>query len=142
MPDRSNWNVGDTINNLDILFGDETKKPHLWMILSDATADERVVVSNFTTHSPQSRPMTCGENCVIVQAEEHRYLSRESCIWQPPRLHPLREIARTVEQGFGERHDPLSPELLARIQLGILNSPDTPRAIKNAIRATLGHSAL
>lgn len=135
MPVGSNWNVGDTVYNLDILFGDETKKPHLWMILSDATADERVVVSNFTTHSPESRPMTCGENCVIVQDEEHSYLDRESCIWQPPRLHPLPEITRAVEGGLAERHDPLSPELLARIQLGIIDSIDTPRAIKNAIRA-------
>ena len=135
MPDESNWNVGDTAYDLDILFGDETKGPHLWTILSGPTADEKVVVSNFTTHSPGSRPMTCDENCVLVQAGEHPYLDRESCIWQPARLHPLREIARAVEQGLAERHEPLGAELLARIQLDIINSPDTPRAIRDAIRA-------
>lgn len=42
-----------------------------------------------------------------------------------------------IERPF-RRGDPLSPELLARIQRGIIDSPDTPRAIKNAIRASGG----
>ena len=138
MPDEDNWNVGDTAYDLDILFGGETKGPHLWMILGGPTADEMVVVSNFTTHSPGSRPMTCDENCVTVQEEEHPYLDRESCIWQPALLHPLREIVRVVEQGSAKRHEPLGAELLARIQLDIINSSDTPQAIKDAIRASLG----
>ena len=142
MPVRDNWNAGDTVYNLDILFGDETRGPHLWMIFSDATADERVAVSNFTTHSPGSRPMTCDEHCVIVQAGEHPYLVRESCIWQEARLHPLREITRVVERGLAERRQPLSPALLRRVQRGALDSPRTPDDAKDAVRATLGQSAL
>ena len=137
MSDESNWNVGDTAYNLDILFGDETKGRHLWTILSEPTADGEVVVSNFTTHSPGSRPRTCDENCLLVQAGEHPYPDRESCIWQPARLHPLREIARAVEQGLAERREPLGPELLARIQLGIFDSPRTPDDVKDAVRASL-----
>ena len=142
MPVGDNWNVGDTVYNLDILFGDETKGPHLWMIFSDATADEWVAVSNFTTHSRSSRPMTCNENCVIVQAGEHPYLTRESCIRQDARLHPLQEIARVVERGLADRREPLSPQLLRRVQRGALDSPRAPDDVKDAVRATLGQSAL
>ena len=124
---------GDTFWGID-------RQHHLWIALTAPTPDGSVIVANFTSHHP-SRKASCGEHCTVVNPGEHPYPKRPSCIFHEGiRVETQQDIMEGIERPF-RRGDPLSPELLARIQLGIIDSPDTPPAIKNAIRAALGQGA-
>ncbi|MDE2966132.1 MAG: hypothetical protein OXS30_01410 [Chloroflexota bacterium] len=123
-------NIGGTFFGLD-------ERGHLWIIASQEIDDGNVAVVNFTTHGPGERSH-CSNHCLVVAPGEHSYPSHESCIYfRGAQMMDIGLIRERVASGRYEAHDPVSPELLERIQLGALTS-DAPEAVKAAIRRDMG----
>lgn len=119
-------NPGDTFFGLD-------DRGHLSMVLTAEMPDGDVAVVNFTTHDPQTR--RCGQACVVVRPGEHSYPRHDSCVfYRGASLTSLEWLRRGVENRTYTMNAPLSPQLLARIRQGALDSPRTPVDVKAAIR--------
>lgn len=107
-------NLGETFLNFD--FGD-----HLWMVLSHPDAEGRIAIANLTTHGRS--PICQMGGCVVVTVGEHSWVKRESCVYyRKADLTPTEPLDRFKETGTLDQSDPLSPELLRRIQHGALQS--------------------
>lgn len=118
---------GETIIGLD--FGN-----HLWIVLSP-TNDGEIALVNLTTHG---RGPSCGAACTVIAAGEHRFVTRDSCVYfRAAYLNPLAPLTKAREQGTLRQHDPLAPELLRRIQEAALASRMVARNVKLAIQASI-----
>lgn len=109
---------------------------HLWIVLSEHGADGRVAVVNLTTHG---RSALCARgSCVNVIPGEHPFVRRESCVYYRGAVMTSGLILdRTKEQGRLDQRDPLSAEILARIQRGALESELVPIEVQDAIQLTM-----
>jgi hypothetical protein len=91
--------------------------PHLYIIIS-SIIDEIVVFVNITT------PKWDSDNTCIINVGDHSFVKHQSIInygdAKETRVEYLREA---VSNKFITPHDPVSPDLLQRIQAGALNSP-------------------
>ena len=128
---------GDTFFNLlDRLL--DLPKAHLWSVLNAPAGTGRVALANITTHDPTNR-RRCGAHCLLVRHGEHPFVEagHASCVRYADVLYPLPVVTRAAEHPDTERREPLGAELLARIQLGIFDSPRTPDDVKDAVRASL-----
>lgn len=121
--------IGDAFRGIDSLH-------HVWFILTNPAHDGGVVITNFTSHRPGEK-ITCGRHCVIVQPGEHPYLIRTTCIfYQDIRITTVNQIVNGIAGDF-RREEPLSPELLRRIQQGALDSDHVAEAVKGAVRRSM-----
>ncbi len=124
--------IGDAFRGIDAL-------NHIWFIVTHPTPDGEVIITNFTRHAPDKA--TCSEDCVVVDQNDHRYLTKTSCIfYRDIRRTTVQQIVKGIAGEF-RREEPLSPALLRRVRQGALDSDLVPRAVKDAIRASLGQSA-
>jgi hypothetical protein len=106
-------------------------KEHLWIVLTDPHGNPaEVVIVSLTTRRYGADPT------VVLTLGDHPFIKNETVVYYPD--------ARIVEEGnlvaiLTLRRDALkddcSPELLARIRQGLLDSPFTPNKIKNYCRA-------
>ena len=130
-------NPGDTFFNLmDRLLN--LPKPHLWSILNDPAGTGRVAVANITTHDPTNR-RRCGAHCLIVRHGEHPFVEagHASCVRYANVLYPLPVVTHAAGHPDTERRQPFSRALRRRVQQGALDSDLVPRAVKDAVRASL-----
>lgn len=120
---------GDTFWGID-------RQHHLWIALTAPTPDGSIIVANFTSHYPSDKA-SCDANCTVVNPGEHPYPRRPSCIfYEGIRAENQRHVLEGIERPF-RRSEPLSPALLRRVQRGALDSARVPRAVKDAVRASL-----
>lgn len=116
----------------DTFWHDKTISPngHLYVVLSDPTKDpERVVVANFTTREPG-----CDETCVVTK-REHRWLSHDSVVaYQFAKHTTQRSLEFGIKAGLLKTHDRASPELVAKVAKGLLDSKVVPEVIKQTVR--------
>ncbi len=125
--------LGDTI--LLPKPGQETS--HLWVLVSSINPQNgEVIIVNFTTERPHS------DTTVVIQPGEHRFVDRPTVVfYSDARFAKLAAIESAVIQGIANRHDPLTPALLKRVQDGLLMSPLTPAKVKTAfIQAQQDHA--
>ena len=124
---------GDTFLGLD-------DRGHLGIVLIVSTADGSAVVANLTTHD-QARKRFCSNDCVIVRPGEHPYPWHDSCVFYRNAFLTRQDLLqRGLDNGTYSLRDPLSEALLQRIREGALDSGLTDRAVKAAIRRSLGQS--
>ena len=129
MSQPSSLRPGDTFWGID-------KQHHLWIALTNPDQDGSVLVVNFTSHYSANKE-SCDEQCTVVDPGEHPYPRRPSCIYyRGIRIESQQDILDGVERPF-RRGQPLSPALLRRVQQGVLDSALVPRAVKDAVRASL-----
>jgi hypothetical protein len=93
-------------------------------------SDGSAITCNFTDYANHS-DKTC-----IVEAGEHPIVTKKSVVNFAKAHHcgagmPMEALSRLAKI----HKDPLSPELLARIRQGALDSPRTSDIIKEALRA-------
>lgn len=112
---------------------------HLWVVLSLPTGRGQIALVNLTTHGRSGR---CGAHCVVVQPGEHSFVRRASCVYYHKAiLGPVQPLDADKERGALRQREPLSDELLRRVQHGALASRLTDEPFKAAIRATLERGA-
>lgn len=125
--------VGRTFDRFD-------HRGHLYVVLSRRTPQDRVAVVNLRSHYPERPQHT--ESCLIVEAHEHPWLRRPSCVYfERARFVRYSLLDEALRTGAVDRHPRCAPNLLRRIQDGTLASPDVPPSIKAAIRVSLEEGA-
>jgi hypothetical protein len=104
------------------------RTPHLWIILAVEEEDGvpvSVVLANLTTQRASTDPT------VVLQRGDHPYVMHPSCVlYAEARIADADKVyvlTRYAEEGF--RQD-FHPEILRRLQCGLLSSPHTPRNVK------------
>ena len=120
---------GDTFWGID-------RQHHLWIALTAPASDGGIIVANFTSHHPSTNA-SCDEHCTVVNPGEHPYPRRSSCVYyRGIRTENQQDIMGGIARPF-RRGEPLSHALLRRVQQGALDSDLVPRAVKDAVRASL-----
>jgi hypothetical protein len=105
---------------------------HLWVIISHPTQDNKVACVNFTTNR------TWADDTCVVQSGEHKDIRHESVIaYKRAKLRSQSTIEEQLRNGTFLATDPVSAELLQRIQEGALNSIDTPQNVQSIVRQSL-----
>ena len=120
---------GETFFGLD-------RYPHLWIALSSPDRAGRIAAANITTRRPRSR--NHGPTCLILQDYDHPFVEHVSCIaYRLAEHQPVWEIESGLHGSPPVFHEPCSPQLLRRLQVGTLEDPLIPRAVRRAVAATL-----
>ena len=116
--------LGDTI----ILPKPGAEKEHLWVVITnpDPIAGE-VIMVNLTTQRPHS------ETTTILLPGEHPFIDRPTvAFYHDARLAKAVLLDSCITQRVGRNHASASPELVAKLQDGLLASPFTSPKIKAA----------
>ncbi len=113
---------GDTVELRKSLTGFR----HLYVILTEPRADShQVLIANITSLRPGA------DETVILRKGEHPYLYKDSVVFYADSMvTTVENIQAGIEEGAFHQCDPCSPELLDKIQNGILASPYTPPKAK------------
>jgi hypothetical protein len=111
---------------------------HLWIVLTepDPQTHEAACV-NITTVKPSS------EQTLILKPGDHRFVKQDSEVYyrdaQILNLAKVDEMLNKTQYLFVcSVHDPCSPELLKRIQDGLLRSKEVKREVKDYCKEKWG----
>jgi hypothetical protein len=95
----------------------------------EVCADGSVITCNFTDYATHS-DWTC-----IIEVGEHPSITKKSVVnYRQAQYCESGTAVEALERLIDSRKQPLSPELLARIRQGALDSPRTSDKIKDALR--------
>jgi hypothetical protein len=106
---------------------------HLWIVATEPLPNtDQVIIVNVTKARDHS------DKTVILRPGDHPFVKTTSVIY----FHgSLVTDLKQVEKGFAARicspHRPCSPQLIRRIQQGLLESGFTPNGIKEFYRRTI-----
>jgi hypothetical protein len=104
---------------------------HPWVVCSDPTPDDQVVLFNVTTRRKDS-----DLNC-IIKPGEHRFIKTESVIeYERGRLFSRDNWNKAVALRL-PIYEPVSQALLLKIHQGALSSDLTPQKLQAIIRIAL-----
>lgn len=79
------------------------------------------------------------DRTTILRRGDHPYVQHESHVdYRRAIMTPAEPLRSAKDDGSLQQHEPLSAGLLLRVQQGALDSGWTPRAVKEAVRRTLG----
>ena len=101
-------------------------KPHLWIVTTEPEGNpEEVVIVNLTTKRANS------DITVILDSRDHRFIRHQTVISYADALFTkVVAVQDVIKNGLSKFDDDCSDNLLERIQLGLLQSPLTPKKIK------------
>jgi hypothetical protein len=118
--------LGDTV----LLKKPRQETAHLWAIVTAANPQtDEVIIVNFTTQRPDS------DTTVVIQPGEHRFVKHPTvAFFADARTSKLADLQDATVWGQAHQDDPLTPELLRRVQEGLLASQMTPKKIKAAFQ--------
>jgi len=121
-------NCGDTF-----LTGDEEDQDlHLWIIISPPSEGEVVTVS-VTTKRKRS------ESLVVLRPGDHPFIAHDSVIaYSYSRVRPVDDIETALLNGTAKKREPVSEQLLKRVQAGLLDSDFTPNGVRHFFREVMG----
>jgi hypothetical protein len=103
--------------------------PHLWMVLSDPSRGDRVVLANIS-----SRPCPSGEVLELRQGE-HPFVSHTSYLrFAEVRVADRGSLEKLSTAQLRPSHD-LTPDLLRRIQVAVAASKVAPIEAARILRA-------
>ena len=104
---------------------------HLYVICSDPALDaDKVVLVNFTTFEPEE------ETCCIVNAGEHPFITRKSCIrYKDARIATTAALRKLLDLGQMSPREPVSADVLARIRNGASESDFLPEGCRRILEA-------
>jgi hypothetical protein len=107
--------------------------PHLWIVLTDANAENKAVCVNMTTKRSDSDCTT------ICRCGEHPFIKHESVInYRAAKWMDLADIDKAVAGGiksmpFSQRAA-CTDAFLTKVRCGLINSKFTPKGIKSDCR--------
>ncbi len=114
---------GDTV----VMRKSVSEEWHLWILLTapDQSTGE-VVIVNVTTLRPHS------DRTVILTKGDHPFITHDSVVfYSDAQFSNAQLIEAAIKAGICTKCDPVSDELLRRIQGGLLQSTLTPAKIRN-----------
>ena len=122
---------GDTF-----LTGDgEEDNFHLWVVITPPSEGEVVTVCVVTAHRRSER-------LVVLNRGDHPFIQHESVIaYLHSKIRAVFDIEELLEKGFAKKRDPVTPQLLKRIQAGLVDSDFTPNGIRAYFREVMADLA-
>jgi len=118
--------LGETFINLD--YGPE----HLWVVCSNHTAENAVVIFNFTGYRDG-----CDEACIILPGE-HAFVTKKTHVaYSRGQLLPLRLLTVMKAKDAYRSHQSCTETLLRRIMQGALDSEQTPQHLQALVGEAL-----
>ena len=121
---------GDTFLTGD---GDEDNF-HLWIIITPTTEGEVVTVCLATA-------IKRSERLVVLNKGDHPFIDHESVIsYRYSTIRTVEDVEELLSSGLAKKREPVSPELLNRIQAGILDSDFTPNGVRAYYRDVMRKS--
>src|SRR5574337_1406583 len=113
--------------------GISNRTPHLWIVLSDPTVDNRaVVIVSITTLRHGA------EQTVILRKGEHPFINRDSSVcYADARIVDADDLDRKAEAGQIKMHVVCPVKTLEDIKGGILASELTPQKVQRFYEKTL-----
>lgn len=112
---------------------DEDEKLHLRIVVTPPAPDGCVVTASVTTRRRHS------ETLLILQPGDHPFIKHESAVtFRYSELSWIQEIEAAIAAGNARRREPISPELLKRVQEGLLESDFTPNGVRQFAKEMLG----
>lgn len=113
-------NCGDTFYASD----DEDSEPHLQVVITPPTEGEVVTVS-ITTRRKRS------ETLVQLHLGDHPFIKHDSVVaYAYARIRTVEEIETAIQGGTARKREPVSSQLLKRIQSGLIDSDFTPNGVR------------
>lgn len=111
---------GDTF-----LTGDgEEDNFHLWVVVTPANEGEVVTVCVVTAHKRSER-------LVVLNIGDHPFIRHESVIaYHFSKIRMVSDIEELLGKGIAKKREPVTPELLNRIQAGLVDSDFTPNYVR------------
>jgi hypothetical protein len=103
--------------------------PHLWIVLTDASTDNKAVCVNMTTKQSDS------DGTTVCNCGEHPYIGHESVInYRAAKWLDLTEIDKALAGGIKTmpfaQLDGCTATFLLKVRCGLLKSKFTPNGIK------------
>ncbi len=100
--------------------------PHLWILVTDPVGEplQTIIVAVSTKRFYK-------DSTVVLNRGAHPWVRHESVIFYDHALIPeVHHLNEAVRRRIAERHQPCTPDLLRRVQDGLLSSPRTPKRVK------------
>jgi hypothetical protein len=118
---------GDTF-----LTGDgEEDNFHLWVVITPANEGEVVTVCVVTAHKRSER-------LVVLNRDDHPFIQHESVVaYYFSKIRTVSDIEDLLDEGIAKKRDPISVQLLKRIQAGLLESDFTPNYVRAYFREVM-----
>src|ERR1019366_1375723 len=118
---------GDTFLTGD---GDEDNF-HLWIIVTPATEGEVVTVCLVTANKRTER-------LVVLKPGDHPFVKHDSPIsYNFSKIRLVADIEALLENGFANSKEPMPPDVLLRIQAGVVDSDFTPNGVRAFYREVM-----
>jgi hypothetical protein len=112
---------------------EEEEKLHLRIIATPPEPDGCVIVVSVTTRRRTS------ETLVKLQPGDHPFIRQESTVaYRYAEITWLQNINAAIASGAAKAREPISAELLRRIQDGLLESDFTPNGVRHFAKEVLG----
>jgi len=110
---------------------------HLWMLITEPeAATHNGIIVNLTTQRWYS------DTTVVLQVGDHPFIKHASSVnYSDAKVTDVRRIDSGIVAGYWPQLAALSPDVLLRVQHGLLASPRTPNDMKQHARtrfATMG----
>ena len=104
---------------------------HLWIVIAKQSG--QVAIVNFTSKTPDSMDDSC-----IITADEHPFVVRDTVVnYRLGKMGDDSALEGAKAHGLLEIQEPVSPEILRRIQEGALASPYAAQKIQQTVQAEL-----
>jgi hypothetical protein len=115
---------GDTFLTGD---GDEDNF-HLWVVITPAIEGEVITVCVVTA-------LKRSERLVVLNKGDHPFIQHESVVaYYFSKIRTVSDIEDLLNEGIAKKRDPVSIQLLKRIQSGLLESNFTPNYVRAYFR--------
>ena len=101
--------------------------PHLWILVTDPVGPppQTIIVAVSTKRFYK-------DSTVVLSPGDHPWVQHESVIFYDHALIPeVRHLNEAVRRRIAELHQPCTPDVLRRVQDGLLSSPRTPQRVKH-----------
>jgi len=127
---ESEFKAGDTFYTRSIL---RQSEPHLFILLTSAVGDPaKAIVVNFSTYVAE----TCTDSTLVLGQGSHPFLKHDTYLVYPQAdWIDAVALAVAVTEGSVRLHERCRPEVLRKIQEGLLESSEPSRALKHAFVA-------
>lgn len=104
---------------------------HLWLVVAELpNSPIQLVIVNLTTRKSES------DTTVILKTGDHPFVKHETVInYSDARLISKPDLITRIEEKFFATDQIFADEILRIIQQGLLNSPYTPKGIKESCRS-------
>jgi hypothetical protein len=109
-----------------------SNKPYLYVVLTDPSSDDHVVIANVTSQGP-SKDQSC-----ILATGDHPGIFKDSIVnYADALIASIPAISDGAKGGVVQYSTPVNPSVLAKIRAGAIASPNAEAAIKTAVQLSL-----